>query len=487
MGNEKKTKEKAGQKKWVEAITAQEVDFAQWYTDICTKAELAEYSSVKGFVVIRPYGYAIWENMQQRLDARFKATGHENVCMPLLIPESLLKKEGELVNGFAPEVAWVTAGGNEPLEERLAVRPTSETLFCDHFAHVLHSWRDLPMLYNQWCSVVRWEKTTRPFLRSREFLWQEGHTIHETAEQAQAETLGQLNCYADFCERDLCMPVLRGRKTEKEKFAGAEETYSIETMCKDGKALQSGTSHYFGDTFSRAYGVTFSGRDNSLQYPYQTSWGVSTRLMGAIIMTHGDDDGLILPPAVAPYQVVVVPIAAHKPGVAEKSAELAAQIAKYARVKLDDSDKAPGWKFSQWEMKGVPLRVEVGPRDLESGQCVLVRRDTREKRIVKLDDLSAAIPAALDALAKDLYTRADANRKARTTSAVTMEEVKAQAAARTGFIKTMWCGDPACEEAMKEQAGLSSRNMPFEQEHIADTCPVCGRPAKHMVVWGVAY
>ena len=424
-------------KKMVEAITAQEVDFAQWYTDICTKAELVEYSSVKGFVVLRPYGYAIWENIQKILDGRFKATGHENVAMPVLIPESLLKKEGELVNGFAPEVAWVTAGGSDPLEERLAVRPTSETMFCDHFSHVLHSYRDLPMLYNQWCSVVRWEKSTRPFLRTREFWWQ--------------------------------------------------ETYTIEAMMKDGKALQSGTSHYFGDKFSRAYDVTFTGRDNTLQYPFQTSWGASTRLIGAIIMTHGDDDGLILPPAIAPVQVVIVPVAAHKPGVLDKCRELAAEIGKYARVKLDDSDKQPGWKFAQWEMKGVPVRLEVGPRDIENGQCVLVRRDTREKQFVKFEDLATAIPAAMEALAKDLYDRALQNRENRTWSATTMDEVKKIVSEKTGFVKTMWCGDLACEEAMKTEAGLSSRCMPFEQEHLSDVCPVCGKPAKSMVVWGIAY
>ena len=474
-------------KKLVEAITAQEVDFAQWYTDICKKAELVEYSSVKGFVVLRPYGYALWENIQKDLDARFKATGHENVALPMLMPESLLKKEAELVEGFAPEVAWVTMGGSEPLEERLAVRPTSETLFSDHFAHVLQSYRDLPMLYNQWCSVVRWEKTTRPFLRTREFWWQEGHTIHETAEEAQAETEQQLNCYADFCEHDLCIPVLKGRKTDKEKFAGAEATYTIEAMMKDGKALQSGTSHYFGDKFSRAYDVTFTGRDNKLQYPFQTSWGSSTRLIGAIIMTHGDDDGLILPPAIAPIQVVVVPVAAHKPGVMEKARELAESLKPIARVKLDDSDKAPGWKFSQWEMKGVPLRIEVGPRDLEQGQCVLVRRDNREKQFVKLEDLPTAIPAALEALAKSLYDRALANRESRTYSATTMDEVLELVKTKTGFIKTMWCGDVACEEAMKEKAGLSSRCMPFAQEHLSDVCPICGKPAKTMVVWGIAY
>ena len=474
-------------KKMVEAITAQEVDFAQWYTDICTKAELVEYSSVKGFIILRPYGQAIWENIQKLMDARFKATGHENVAMPLLIPESLLKKEGELVNGFAPEVAWVTAGGSEPLEERMAIRPTSETMFCDHWSRVLHSYRELPMTYNQWCSVVRWEKTTRPFLRSREFWWQEGHTIHETAEEAQAETAQQLNCYADFFEQELNIPVIKGRKTDKEKFAGAEATYTIEAMMKDGKALQSGTSHYFGDKFSRAYNVTFTGRDNTLQYPFQTSWGTSTRMIGAIIMAHGDDDGLILPPAIAPIQVVIVPVAAHKPGVMEKCRELAQSLGKVARVKLDDSDKQPGWKFAQWEMKGVPLRIEVGPRDLEKNQCVLVRRDTREKQFVSLDELPAVIPAQLDALAKDLYDRALANRESRTYTATTMDEVKSIVAEKTGFIKTMWCGDVACEEAMKEQAGLSSRCMPFEQEHLSDVCPVCGRPARSMVVWGIAY
>ena len=474
-------------KKMVEAITAQEVDFAQWYTDICTKAELVEYSSVKGFIILRPYGQAIWENIQRLMDARFKATGHENVAMPLLIPESLLKKEGELVNGFAPEVAWVTAGGSEALEERMAIRPTSETMFCDHWSRVLHSYRELPMKYNQWCSVVRWEKTTRPFLRSREFWWQEGHTIHETAEEAQAETAQQLDCYADFFEKELNIPVIKGRKTDKEKFAGAEATYTIEAMMKDGKALQSGTSHYFGDKFSRAYNVTFTGRDNTLQYPFQTSWGTSTRMIGAIIMAHGDDDGLILPPAIAPIQVVIVPVAAHKPGVLEKCRELAENLSKVARVKLDDSDKQPGWKFAQWEMKGVPLRIEVGPRDLEKNQCVLVRRDTREKQFVSLDALAELIPQQLAALGQDLYDRALANREARTWSAATMDEVKDIVSKNTGFVKTMWCGELACEEAMKEQAGLSSRCMPYEQEHIADVCPVCGKPASKMVVWGIAY
>ncbi len=474
-------------KKLVEAITPINEDFAQWYTDVCLKAELVDYSSVKGCMILRPYGYAIWENITRILDGMFKATGHENVAMPIFIPESLLQKEKDHVEGFAPEVAWVTHGGLDQLEERLCVRPTSETLFCDHFAHVLHSWRDLPMKYNQWCSVVRWEKTTRPFLRSREFWWQEGHTIHETAQEAIEETEQQLNTYAELCEKYLMIPVVKGKKTDKEKFAGAEATYTIEAMMHDGKALQSGTSHYFGDGFSRAFDVQFTGRDNQLQYPHQTSWGVSTRLVGAIIMTHGDDEGLILPPAIAPFQVVIVPVAAHKPGVTEKAEKLAKRLSKFCRVKLDNSDNSPGWKFSQWEMKGVPLRLEIGPKDIEKNQCVLVRRDNREKTFVSLDELETAIPAQLDALAQSLYARALENREMRTWAATTMDEVKALAESNNGYIKTMWCGDVACEEKMKEEAGLSSRCMPFEQEHLSDVCPICGRPAKVMVYWGKAY
>lgn len=474
-------------KKLVEAITPINEDFTQWYTDVCLKAELVDYSTVKGCMILRPYGYAIWENITHILDGMFKATGHENVAMPIFIPESLLQKEKDHVEGFAPEVAWVTYGGAEKLEERMCVRPTSETLFCDHFAHVLHSWRDLPMKYNQWCSVVRWEKTTRPFLRSREFWWQEGHTIHETAQEAMEETEQQLNTYADFCENYLMIPVVKGKKTDKEKFAGAEATYTIEAMMHDGKALQSGTSHYFGDGFSRAFGVQFAGRDNTLQYPHQTSWGVSTRLIGAIIMTHGDDEGLILPPAIAPFQVVIVPIAAHKPGVNEKAEELAARVSKFARVKLDNSDNSPGWKFSQWEMKGVPLRLEIGPKDIEKNQCVLVRRDTREKYFVSLDDLETEIPRLLNELAQNIYNRALENRENRTWTATTMDEVKELAEKNNGYIKTMWCGDLACEEKMKEEVGLSSRCMPFEQEHISDVCPCCGKPANLMVYWGKAY
>ncbi len=474
--------------KKVQQITDMEEDFAQWYTDICLKAELVDYASVKGFMILRPYGYAIWENIQRLMDAKFKETGHENVAMPVLIPESLLKKEGELVNGFAPEVAWVTMGGSEKLEERLALRPTSETMFCDHWAHVLHSYRELPMLYNQWCSVVRWEKTTRPFLRSREFWWQEGHTIHETAEEAQRETEQQLNCYADFCENVLAMPVVRGRKTDKEKFAGAEATYTIECMMKDHKALQSATSHYFGDKFSRAYGVTFTGRDNTLQYPFQTSWGSTTRLIGAVIMTHGDNSGLVLPPQIAPVQIIVVPVAQHKPGVVEGAQVLCDRLkAAGFRAKIDLSDNSLGWKCAQYEMKGVPLRVEMGPRDMENGQCVMVRRNDGEKTFVRLEELEAEAGRQLEAVQTGLYETARRNLEEHTYAARTLEEAKQLQKEKGGFIKTMWCGDEACELKMKEEAGMSSRCMPFAQEQISDVCPICGKPAKTMVVWGVAY
>ena len=475
--------------KKVEQITSMDVDFAQWYTDICRKAELVEYSSVKGFTILRPYGYAIWENIQRIMDGMFKKTGHVNVAMPVLIPESLLKKEGELVNGFAPEVAWVTMGGSEKLEERLAVRPTSETMFCDHWHSVLQTYRQLPMLYNQWCSVIRWEKTTRPFLRSREFWWQEGHTIHETAEEAQAETEQQLNCYADFCENVLAMPVVKGRKTDKEKFAGAEATYTVECMMKDRKALQGATSHYFGDKFSRAYDVTFAGRDNKLQYPFQTSWGSTTRMIGAVIMTHGDNNGLVLPPRIAPVQAVVIPIAAHKkPEVAEAAKELKARLlAIDVRTKLDDSDQSMGWKCAQYEMKGVPVRVEIGPRDMENGQCVLVRRSDGEKTVIATEDLEKAVQEQLALVHKGMYEKAKKNLEEHIFEAHSLEEAKRLQEENGGFIKTMWCGDLACELAMKEQAGMSSRCMPLQQEHIDDVCPVCGKPAKHMIYWGVAY
>ncbi len=478
----------AKNKKQVTAITSMSEDFAQWYTDICLKAELVDYASVKGFMIMRPYGYAIWENMVDIMDAEFKKTGHQNVAMPVLIPESLLKKEGELVNGFAPEVAWVTMGGDSKLEERLCVRPTSETMFCDHWAHVLHSWRELPMKYNQWCSVVRWEKTTRPFLRSREFWWQEGHTIHETAEEAQAETEQQLWCYANFCKDALAMPVIPGRKTDKEKFAGAEATYTIEAMMKDGKALQSATSHYFGDKFSRAYDVTFTGRDNTLQYPFQTSWGSTTRLIGAVIMTHGDDNGLVLPPAIAPIQVIVIPVAQHKEGVLDAAYGLESRIkALGLRVKTDDSDQSNGWKYAEYEMKGVPLRVEIGPKDMEKGQCVIARRDTGEKYFVPLAELEEKVQSLLVEIHDNLYESAKKRLEENTFAFDSVEAVKAAMEEHTCFAKTMWCGDEACEVAMKERAGVSSRCIPFEQEHLGDVCPICGKPAKKMVIWGVAY
>ena len=477
----------AEQKKMVEAITSMEEDFAKWYTDVVKKAELADYSSVRGCMIIRPYGYAIWENIQHTLDAMFKETGHENVYMPVLIPESLLQREKDHVEGFAPEVAWVTHGGAEELTERLCVRPTSETLFCEHYAHVIKSYRDLPKLYNQWCSVLRWEKTTRPFLRTMEFLWQEGHTMHETKEEAVQETERMLNVYARLCEEYLAIPVLKGKKTDKEKFAGAESTYTIEAMMHDGKALQSGTSHFFGDGFARAFDIQYTGRDNKLAYPFQTSWGMSTRIIGAIIMTHGDDNGLVLPPRIAPTQVMIVPIAMHKGGVLEKAQELCQRLQKEFRVKLDASDNSPGWKFAEYEMKGVPLRLEIGPKDIENNQCVLVRRDNREKVVVPLDQLEQKVAELLDAVHDGLYQKALQNRENRTWSATTMEEIVELANTKSGFIKTMWCGDLACEMAMKEKAGLTSRCMPFEQEHLGDVCPICGKPAKTMVVWGKAY
>lgn len=477
----------AQQKKMVEEITSMEEDFAKWYTDVVKKAELIEYTSVKGCMVIRPYGYAIWENIQKELDREFKALGHENVCMPMFIPESLLNKEKDHVEGFAPEVAWVTYGGNEKLEERLCVRPTSETLFCEHYKAIVHSYRDLPKLYNQWVSVVRWEKTTRPFLRSREFLWQEGHTIHATAKEAREETIRMLNVYADFCENFLAMPVVKGVKTEKERFAGAEDTYTIEALMHDGKALQSATSHYFGDGFARAFDIQFTDKDNKLKYPFQTSWGSTTRLIGAIIMTHGDNNGLVLPPKVAPIQVVVIPVAAHKAGVLEKAQELTDRIGKFCRVKIDTSDNSPGWKFAEYEMKGVPLRLEIGPKDIEKNQCVLVRRDNREKYFVSLDNLETEIPKLLDAVQDGLFQAALARRANMTYTAKTLDELKDIADNKPGFIKAMWCGSRECEEKLKEYAGVSSRCIPFEQEHIADTCVCCGKPADKMLYWGKAY
>ncbi|MBQ3431778.1 MAG: proline--tRNA ligase [Clostridia bacterium] len=475
--------------KKVESITSMDEDFAKWYTDVVKKAELIDYSGIKGCMVIRPYGYAIWENIQKDMDRRFKETGHENVYMPMLIPESLLNKEKDHVEGFAPEVAWVTIGGSEKLSERLAIRPTSEVLFCEHYAKVINSYRDLPKLYNQWCSVMRWEKTTRPFLRSSEFLWQEGHTMHETAEDAQAETMRMLKVYEDFYKETLAIPAITGQKTEKEKFAGAISTYTIEPMMHNGVALQGGTSHYFGNSFAKAFGIQFTDRENKLQNPHQTSWGVSTRMIGAIIMVHGDDNGLVLPPKIAPIQVVIVPIAAHKGGVIEKAKELEAKLkAKGLRVKVDGSDNSPGWKFAEYEMKGVPVRLEIGPKDIEKDQCVLVRRDNREKIFTPLAALEQTVEDTLQAVHDGLYQKALENLKEKTHTALTYEEFLDISKNQGGFIKAMWCGESACEDKIKDETGgVKSRCIPFQEEHLADTCVCCGKPAKHMVYWGKQY
>ncbi len=478
----------AEEKKLVEAITSMDVDFAQWYTDVVKKAELMGYSSVKGCMIFKPAGYAIWENIQRELDRRFKETGVENVYMPMFIPESLLEREKDHVEGFAPEVAWVTHGGLNELQERMCVRPTSETLFCDFYKDEVQSYRDLPKVYNQWCSVVRWEKETRPFLRSREFLWQEGHTVHATAEEAEERTLQMLNVYAQFCEEVLAIPVIKGRKTDKEKFAGAQATYTIEALMHDGKALQSGTSHNFGDGFAKAFGIQYTDKDNTLKYAHQTSWGMTTRLIGAIIMVHGDDSGLVLPPKIAPVQVDIIPIMQKKEGVLEKAAEVKEMLIKAGlRVKIDDSDKNPGWKFSEQEMRGIPVRVEMGPRDIEAGQAIVVRRDTREKITVAIDELSTKVGEILDTMQNEMLERARAHRDAHTYVATDYEEFKKTVAKKPGFVKAMWCGEQECEDKIKEDTTATSRCMPFVQEQLSDVCVCCGKPAKKMVYWGKAY
>lgn len=473
-------------KKMVEAITSMEEDFAQWYTDVVKKAELTDYTSVKGCMVIRPAGYAIWERLRNELDKRFKETGVQNVYLPMFIPESLLQKEKDHVEGFAPEVAWVTEGGQQPLTDRLCVRPTSETLFCDYYKNTVHSYRDLPQVCNQWCSVVRWEKETRPFLRSREFLWQEGHTAHATAEEAEARTVQMLNVYADFLEEFCAIPVIKGKKTEKEKFAGAEATYTVEALMHDGKALQSGTSHNFGDGFARAFGIQFTDQNNTLQYVHQTSWGVTTRLIGAIIMVHGDNSGLVLPPLVAPTQIMIIPIQQKKAGVLAKAAELKDMLSDF-RVKLDDTDKTPGWKFSEQEMRGIPLRIEVGPKDIEAGKCVVVRRDNGEKTDVTFTELKEKVGEILAQMQKDMLERARQRRDSQTYTAKNYEEFKQIFAEKTGFVKAMWCGDRECEDKIKEDLAVTSRCMPNDQEKISDVCVCCGKPATKMVYWGKAY
>ncbi len=474
-------------KKNVTAITDREQDFTQWYTDIVKKAELIDYSTVKGCVILRPNAYAIWENIQKVIDKQFKEYGLDNVYLPMFIPESLLMKEADHVEGFAPEVAKVTHAGNDKLEEPLCVRPTSEALFCEHFKSILQSHRDLPIRYNQWCSVVRWEKTTRPFLRTSEFLWQEGHTIHKTAKEAEQQTLDMLNLYADFFENYLAIPVLKGRKTDKEKFAGAEATYTIEALMHDCRSLQSGTSHYFGTGFAEAFDITYTNAENKVVHPYQTSFGVSTRMLGAIIMVHGDNNGIKIPPRIAPTQVVIVPIRMNNEGVLDKANEIKNKISEVATVKLDDTDKNPGWKFSENEMKGVPIRLEIGPKDIEENKCVLVRRDTLEKTFVSLDNINEEITNMLDSIHNDMLEQARQHKENNTHVATTFDEFKDVVDNKMGFVKTMWCKDLACEEKIKEDIGATSRCMPFEQEKLSDTCVCCGKPADTMVVWGKAY
>jgi prolyl-tRNA synthetase len=475
--------------KLVKDITSRDVDFAQWYTDVVRNAELCDYTSVKGCLIYQPNGYAIWENIQQNLDKRFKETGVTNVYLPMLIPEGLLQKEKDHVEGFAPEVAWVTKGGNEELEEKLCVRPTSETLFCDHWQKVVKSYRDLPKVYNQWCSVLRWEKTTRPFLRSREFLWQEGHTLHSSAEEARNRTEQMLNVYYDFVTQDLAIPLICGRKTESEKFAGAEDTYTIEAMMHDGKALQSGTSHYFGDGFAKAFDIKFLNKDNKLETPYETSWGLSTRIIGAIIMVHGDDSGLVLPPRIAPIQTMIIPIAQHKEGVIEKAEEIKDKLlAKGIRVSTDFSDKTPGWKFSEQEIQGIPTRIEIGPKDIENNQAIIVRRDTREKIIVPLDEIEEKLLETFETMQKDMYKKAEEFLNSHIYDATTLDEMIDIFNTKTGFVRAMWCGSEECEDEIKSATGgASSRCIPFEEKHLSDKCVFCGKEAKHMVYWGKSY
>ena len=476
-------------KSFVKEITQMEDDFAQWYTDVIRKTDLIDYSPVKGFLVLKPYGYALWENIQKFLDGRFKDTGHENVYFPLLIPESLLNKEKEHVEGFAPEVAWVTHGGDVELAERLCIRPTSETIICSMYSKWLKSYRELPYLYNQWGSVVRWEKETRPFLRHREFLWQEGHTLHETYEEAQAETLQMLGIYREMAEDFLAIPVGSGLKSEKEKFAGAEATYTIEALMHDGKALQSGTSHNLAQHFTKAFDITYLDRNGKLEHPYHTSWGASTRLIGAVIMAHGDNRGLVLPPRLAPIQVVIIPIMQKKEGVLEKANELKKLLeAKGLRVKLDDNDNnSAGWKFNEYEMKGVPVRIEIGPRDIQNNVAMVARRDTLEKDTYELDGIEDTISALLDTIQVDMLNRAREERDKKTFTVSSMEELKEKMENSPGFAKTMWCGDRACEDKIKEETTATIRCIPFEEEKLGETCAICGKEAKHMVYLAKAY
>ena len=470
------------------AITSRDVDFARWYTDIVQEANLASYSSVKGFSIVEANGYAIWEMMQNQLDKMFKETGHLNISMPMLIPENLLRKEAELIAGFGPEVAWVTHGGDKELEERLCIRPTSETLFSDYYAKVVRSYRDLPKLYNQWCSVVRWEKETRPFLRTREFLWQEGHTVHESAKEAEEETLRMLNVYKSFFEDYLAIPVIVGKKTDKEKFAGAEYTFTVEALMYNGVALQSATSHYFGQKFSKAYDISFSNKNNEIEHAYQTSWGSSTRMIGGLIMVHSDDNGLVLPPKIAPQQVVIIPIGEDKEVV-----ELADKYCEELKnnnisVKIDNSDRSPGFKFAESEVNGIPLRIEIGKRDLEKQEITVVRRDTREKLNLSTScDIVSELKTLMNKMQEDMFKKAKVREENKTYSAKTLDEMKEIIEKEPGYIKAMWCGDPACEEKIKEIRGLKARCIPFEQERLADNCVCCQKEAKELIYWAIQY
>lgn len=469
-------------------ITSREENFADWYTNIVQKAGLVDYSSIKGFTILAPNGYQIWDNIRNILDKRFKETGHQNVFMPMLIPESLLMREKEHIEGFAPEVAWVTHGGNTELEEKLCIRPTSETLFCDYYSKIIKSYRDLPKLYNQWCSVVRWEKETRPFLRTREFWWQEGHTAHSNPEEAEAETMQMLKIYQDLFENYLAIPVIIGKKTEKEKFAGAEYSYTVEALMYNGVALQSATSHYFGQKFAKPFEVKFLDKDNSLKYVYQTSWGITTRTLGAIVMVHADDNGLVLPPKIAPLQTVVIPIRGET-SVLAKCTEVCDKL-KAANISchIDNSDRSPGFKFAQYEMEGVPVRLELGPRELEQNQIVAVRRDTGEKIMLALDgNLATNISKLMDNIQQSMLEKARARMNQRTFTAHSMAEIEKIISTTPGFIKAMWCGDPKCEQEIKKINGTKSRCMPFDQTPVGDKCVVCGRPAKFLVIWGIQY
>ena len=479
----------ANEKKFVEKITARDTDFASWYTDVVREAKLCDYSSMRGCLNYLPNGYAIWENIQKKLDKYFKETGVENVSLPMLIPESLLQKEKDHIAGFAPEVAWVTKGGNEDLEEKCCIRPTSETLFCDVWQKQVKSYRDLPLIWNQWCSVLRWEKTTRPFLRSREFLWQEGHTLHATHEEAEKRTKQMFQVYYDFVTKDLAIPLVCGKKTESEKFAGAEDTYTIEAMMHDGKSLQSGTSHFFGSGFPDSFNIKYLDKENKLHSCYETSWGLSTRIIGAIIMVHGDDDGLVLPPRIAPTQVMIIPIAQQKEGVLDKAKEILDKLQKLnIRAKIDDSEKSPGFKYSEQEILGIPLRIEIGPKDIEKNELVIVRRNDRKKITLKINEIENEIQNILEEMQNDMFNNAKNFLDNHIYTAKDMNEMKEISKNKIGFIKAMWCGDENCEDKIKtETEGFGSRCIPEEQEHLSDTCVCCGKKAKHMVVWGKSY